>query len=1310
MIKLWAHECTRVFQDRLVSQPDRDVFHAMLTGAVQERFKREWSSLVQQEPLIFGSLVPLCYPNGDTTLKPYQDVYCDMWDKSKLARTCRDQLADYNSMNASKRMNLVLFDAAIEHVAKINRIITTEFGHALLMGVGGSGRKSLTALAVHMALFDQFEIEITKAYDFAAWREDMRKALFYSCGVEEKKTVFLLNDNQIIMEAFLEDVNNILNNGEIPNLYQAQEDVQYITEAMKDNPVYKNKGDNEIMVDFANTCKENIHIVLAMSPIGDDIKRRLRMFPALVNCCAIDYFLPWPSQALASVARHFLEEIPDLPMVDGIVDICVDMQERVTALAEKYLREQRRHYYVTPTSYLVLLQAFKELLARKRLAIDTVISKYSRGMDQLAMAKSEVGALQEGLKTMLPELEQARKETAEKIVIVDAKRIEVAEKTEVVATEENQAKEILQKAEKMKQDADFEVTRVMPIYNLAIRAVSQLKKDDITEIKGFSKPPEPAVAVIGTLIVLFGMEKKMLYKGTGREKVPDPWETGKKFVLTAQLLNNCKDFKKDEIKPETIEKLRPLIEDPMYDDRVLKNASNAAWGLAKWVRAMVQYDDAMKIVKPKRAEAEAAKAQASEAQALWDAAVEKLRAVEAEMKALVEELEAAEARKKQLQDDYESAKTRLDRAVALISKLKDEEKNWEKSLEQNQEFKKSLVGDIIIAAGVIAYLGVFSTDYRQSAVASWSALLQRFGLVSTQPYSLQQTLGDAVQIQKWHLDELPQEEVAVDNAIIMENSERWPLLIDPQMQGNNWIRRKEKKDNETAYRSIKPTTDSKKMSQILETCIQFGYPLLLEDSAETFDPLLEPLLAKQIIKTRNSWSIKLGDKTFDYAKDFRFYVTTKLSRPHFSPEVCVKVSMLNFMVTEEGLQDQMLNMVVYNEDKNRMEKRNEIQIQSADDNKKKAELEDLILNQIANNDQNLLEDDLLIATLDDSKAQCKQIEQKQEDNKQILVQIDGIRKTFETVARRVSRLFFVLIQIMNVNPMYQYSLKSFKDLFLVALKGADGIEKNKKNERKIFFVREFTRLLYDNICRSLFERDKLLFSFLMCLKIMEELETLNPHEAKFLMQGGTRVDLRTPNPTGDGGWMTDKTWANVLQASDELDCFKGLDDNFEVNLAQWERVYNSANPQDDIDDWPEPYNDLTLIRKAAIMRILRPDKVIPVVQELISAEKELGPEFIQPPAFDMEKSYNDSYNNVPIIIVLSAGADPMAELQKLAKAKNASVVGISLGQGQGDIAVDAIEHAKEAQQWVVLQNCHLSPSFMPRLDALLEKIPREGHS
>lgn len=132
----------------------------------------------------------------------------------------------------------------------------------------------------------------------------------------------------------MEDINNVLNNGEIPNLYATAEDygivMDNMKEANKNDKNYKNLSDPEVWLDFIAKCKNNVHIVLAMSPIGDDVKRRLRMFPSLVNCCAIDWFLAWPQEALRSVAEHFLENVDDLPEREGIVSICVDMQMRTT--------------------------------------------------------------------------------------------------------------------------------------------------------------------------------------------------------------------------------------------------------------------------------------------------------------------------------------------------------------------------------------------------------------------------------------------------------------------------------------------------------------------------------------------------------------------------------------------------------------------------------------------------------------------------------------------------------------------------------------------------------------------------------------------------------------------------------------------------------------------------------------------------------------------------------------------------------------------------------------------------------------------
>ena len=176
-------------------------------------------------------------------------------------------------------------------------------------------------------------------------------------------------------------------------------------------------------------------------------------------------------------------------------------------------------------------------------------------------------------------------------------------------------------------------------------------------------------------------------------------------------------------------------------------------------------------------------------------------------------------------------------------------------------------------------------------------------------------------------------------------------------------------------------------------------------------------------------------------------------------------------------------------------------------------------------------------------------------------QIDAIREIFVPVAVRVSRLFFVLADLMNIDPMYQYSLKFFCMIYERALDKADGkFEKSDRTNRKNFFIKKFTSLLYKNVCRSLFEKDKLLFSFLMCLKIMEEMQTLDPIEARFLMTGATSITFDRPNPTGGSGWLTDKAWASLIELSKLNSEFNGFDKDFEVHIHDWERVYNSSAP------------------------------------------------------------------------------------------------------------------------------------------------------
>lgn len=181
--------------------------------------------------------------------------------------------------------------------------------------------------------------------------------------------------------------------------------------------------------------------------------------------------------------------------------------------------------------------------------------------------------------------------------------------------------------------------------------------------------------------------------------------------------------------------------------------------------------------------------------------------------------------------------------------------------------------------------------------------------------------------------------------------------------------------------------------------------------------------------------------------------------------------------------------------------------------------------------------------------------------------INTIKEQFHQVAVRVSRLFFVIAELQNVNPMYQYSLDFYRRIYMRALQASkktkEGEENALKNKetRKQFYIKKFTKLLYKNVCRSLFEVDKLLFSFLMSLKIMQEQGVYDAAEARFLMTGGNAVDSDRPNPTGENGWLSKKQWAQICEMSDHLPAFKGFDVDFTKHVDTWKTITESLKPQ-----------------------------------------------------------------------------------------------------------------------------------------------------
>lgn len=159
---------------------------------MEEYFKKKWPALVKLEPLIF------------TNFTNNQGVYEEVHDHGHLMTKTQEMLDDFNAM-AKHQMNLVLFLEFVAHVSKVVRVFSLPLGNALLVGIGGSGRKSVATLAASVVEYDLFGIEISKSYGQADWHDDLKRLLL-TVGGKQKPNVFLFSDTQVQQESFLEDI------------------------------------------------------------------------------------------------------------------------------------------------------------------------------------------------------------------------------------------------------------------------------------------------------------------------------------------------------------------------------------------------------------------------------------------------------------------------------------------------------------------------------------------------------------------------------------------------------------------------------------------------------------------------------------------------------------------------------------------------------------------------------------------------------------------------------------------------------------------------------------------------------------------------------------------------------------------------------------------------------------------------------------------------------------------------------------------------------------------------------------------------
>jgi dynein heavy chain len=1291
--RLWAHEVSRVFQDRLINAEDKQWFSQLLTELLVRamRLQVDHAEWFEESTIMFTDLMNLTRANV---------TYEEVTNRKKLVTFLANKLDECNASSANK-MQLVFFEDAILHTLRISRVLRQPRGNLMLIGVGGSGKQSLTRLASSILEYKVYQIELTRSYGLTEFREDLKKMMMIT-GLRGEPLTFILTDTQIAKESFLEDINSVLNTGEVTNLFQSDE-IDALIDELRPEVVDRLKlpdSRDVIYTTFVQRVRNLLHVVLCMSPVGNTLRVRCRMFPSLVNCSTLDWFSKWPEEALMSVAEQYMKEVsvPEAQKA-SLASMCVLIHTSVQDKAELFYAELRRRMYNTPKSYLDLISLFlKQLETKKSLSFKSR-DRLSIGLTKLFETRKIVRELQEKLTEMAPKLAEEKQKGEEYFAKVTEETASAEQVKEVVEKEtaivNHRAMEVRAKAD----EAQRELDEAEPVLLRANAALDEIDKSAIATMKTFTAPPNAVRLVMEAVCLLLG------------EK-PD-WASAKAVLGQMNFISRMKEFKRDTIPEAVVRKLKTIVTRPDFDPEFVGSKASAAKPLCNWCIAVSKYVEVLEVVTPKKNKAAQMKTKLEADMVKLKEKQDELNEVNQRVEGLQRECAETEANIQQLEESIGRTELRLGRAEQLIDLLAEEGVRWEADLKALKEYIEKIVGDVFLSAASISYLGPFTGKYRRELTEQWTLKCIELALPCSSDYSLQRVMGTPVTIRQWNIAGLPTDTVSVENAILATCSQRWPLMIDPQSQAVRWIKALEKANN---LRTLKlPKTDetekpeeklqkSKELSRAVEACLINGIPILFEDVGEQLEPSIDPIMSKQFYKsTDGRWLIRLGDADINYDPTFRLYLTTKLPNPHFLPEVCIKVNVINFTVTFPGLEEQLLADVVRQEKPLVESQKNELIVSMARDRDLLESTQIKILKLIAESSENILDDVVLIETMQTSKKTSSDIKARMLTATEIERTINETRELYRAIAERGAVLYFVVADLAGIDPMYQNSLDYIKLLFNSTIESSA-----KSSELKVrlqTLTTNITKTIYTNICRGLFETHKNIYSFLIASAIQRKDGNISEVAWSLLVRGPAVIEKsKLANPFLDVfsaiGW-------DIITQVDKLHGLTGIAAQIAENRAAWTEFFAS----EDILRTPLPgewesrfdaFNRL-LVYKAAC-----PEKLMFALTQYVRTT--MGAFYTESPPVTLEKLHADSNSRMPIIFVLSQGADPTNSLMKFAREAGMGdrIENISLGQGQGPKAQHYLEKAKHSGDWLLLNNCHLAKSWMPTLEKLVENLREEA--
>ena len=1250
LVRLWYHEGLRLFYDRLVGEWERNWTKALFERVINAHFPNIDTRTTLKEPIFFSNWLSLGYESVD---------------ELDLTSFISERLRVFSEEEVE--VDLILHENLLDYALRIDRVLRQEQGHMILVGPCTSGKTTLSKFVAWMNGLKVIQLRVNRNYGIEQFDESLRNILV-RCARGEK-ICFIIDESSIMETTFIERMNTLLANSEIPGLFEDDnyKDLMNLCIEQSQMQGLLIDSESELYSWFSSRVSQNLHVIFNISSLNLSNRPQVVSSPALFNRCVLSWMGDWSIDSLVEIASKLTEPIPvdsstyqvptnfetlrQVPVTnfkEVLVDTMIYIHNLVWDTDIKILR--------VPKQFLEFISKLIEIFNKKQFELEENQRHVSTGLDKLRETVIEVNKLKEELSIKLTTLKEKDDEARLMLNKMLTEQNEAERKQEFsVATQvelEKQEREI----EKRKSTVLRELELAEPAVLEAQKGVQNIKKQHLTEIRSMSNPPAPVKMTMESVCILLG------YNASS-------WREVQLIVRRDDFIPNIVSFDSDtQLTPELrtyMERTYLSREDYTYE--VVYRASKACGPLVQWVVAQLRYSKILQQVGPLRDEVKVLESQTMKTRAQLIAIQQMIEELETSIEKYKEGYSELIREAENIKSEIKIVETKVSRSTKLIDNLTTERQRWKESIERFGSQRQQLIGDSLLAAAFVVYCGVLDQKDRLIFNKLVQSKLENAAIKFDKALTIEDSLSRGREIINWRNNGLGQDSLNIENFIILKYS-KFPLIIDPSNSIVEVITNMEKPKKVV----ITSFLDNSFVKQ-LENALRFGGTIIIQD-AEYYDPLLDSILREEIQKNGGHSVIFIGEKPVDYSKDFKLYMHTLDQQINLPPFVASRTKVINFSITSGSLENRVLDLTLQEMRPKVEEKRREIMSLNGEYYARLHALEEELLSSLSVSDGNLLDDDSLFDTLESLKAESTQVDYKISDTLEVLNTVEQARNEYSDLATHSSLIYSTLLKLNHLSKFYNFSLSGFVSIFIAVLKSCQ------KDCNSIDIASTLYKEVYANIAPSLTYIHRIVLALMLKLDFCS-------NELTQMFRNAFLLVLHTISDESPKSSVV-QTISQILESDVEVHASKSdvealVNDNIHAHVRELKSLILSL-----IDSGT---------KKDTVM-----DAFAALTEHLFSGNGWFTSKY------DLEYWIEqvEHLNIKSILVVSPKGIDPTLRIEGLANQMNAKVVIVSMGSKEGiENANRQLDASSIQGNWLILQNIQMSPEWINSIESKLETIP-----